>query len=594
MYLPQVMRPVPAVPGPSDAGVDRIAEAPLSVVRGSPGSYVAERLAAAVESWGRWQNCVWLRPQDTRLCALAESLTSACVHRWDEPVQGWPHPEQPAPEQLVETIRRAPAGAVVVLELGGSLVPGLRRLLEPARCAAADRGTSVVVVTENRLTALALRRSDRVVSTMDLLDQGAVDGITGPLHRHRARLLSLTRGRAAMLHDVLVAARVSAEAVADALDGSPTPRSLLDRVTANLLDQATPAQLAALEVCASSGYWHPRLATRPVAVAALRPWVVPLEGGWGWLRPLWARSLDRQLGSRADRRHRVAPPAATLVDARIDPPDATLVDAPAATRTAAQQATLQARLFGTFELRLDGRAVTTWAGQRGTSVLRYLLSRERHSCSRDELLEEFWPDAGPDAARNRLQVAVSGLRRALREITNLNVITYAEGSYRINPALSVSVDVEQFEQALSAARRAERAQDREGALVAYHEAIRLYRGEFAADAPYEQWTMLPRESLRITYVDALDRVSRIQLGMGQLEECIATGRRMLDVDPCREDAHRMLMYCYARQGRIYQAVRQFEFCCRVLQATLETGPAAETVELFRAVRAGSVREPALT
>jgi len=206
-------------------------------------------------------------------------------------------------------------------------------------------------------------------------------------------------------------------------------------------------------------------------------------------------------------------------------------------------------------------------------VLRYLLARRRHTCSRDELLEAFWPDVAPDVARNRLQVAVSGLRRALREVTNLHVIEYAEGSYRISPELQVEVDVERFDKTLSTARSAERSGDLDSALIAYRDAMELYRGDFASDALYEQWTLLPRESLRITYSDALDQVSRIQLSVGRLDDCIATTHRMLGVDPCREDAHRLLMRCYASQGRAYQAIQQYEFCCRMLKGNLEVEPA---------------------
>jgi DNA-binding SARP family transcriptional activator len=234
---------------------------------------------------------------------------------------------------------------------------------------------------------------------------------------------------------------------------------------------------------------------------------------------------------------------------------------------------VEARLLGTVELSVDGRAVEKWMGQRGKSVLRYLLSRRRHTCSRDELLEEFWPDVVPGAARNRLQVAVSGLRRALREVTNLHVIEYAEGSYRINPELSVHVDVKRFEETLLAARWAERSGDPDSALIGYREAIELYRGDFASDAPYEQWTLLPRESLRLSY--------------------IAIAHRMLDIDPCREDAHRLLMHCYTSQGRNYQAVRQYDFCLRMLKRTLGVEPAAETTRLYQVIRAGFAGKPTL-
>ena len=266
---------------------------------------------------------------------------------------------------------------------------------------------------------------------------------------------------------------------------------MLDRLTANLLDLCSPGQQEALEVAVATGYWHPQLATHGVVASELRPWVVPLEHQWGWLRPIWGRPLQRHLTGRAGHRRRLHLADGITGQRRPATPAA-------AGHGTAVRGIVEARLLGAFEFRVDGLAVTSWTGQRGTSVLRYLLSRRRHACSRDELLEEFWPDVTPAAARNRLQVAVSGLRRVLGEVTNLHVIEYADGGYRINPELRVSVDAERFEEALSRARDAERSGDPDGALVAYGEAIGLYRGDFASDAPYEQWTLLPRESLRIT------------------------------------------------------------------------------------------------
>jgi DNA-binding SARP family transcriptional activator len=66
---------------------------------------------------------------------------------------------------------------------------------------------------------------------------------------------------------------------------------------------------------------------------------------------------------------------------------------------------------------------------------------------------------------------------------------------------------------------------------------------------------------------------------------------MLDVDPCREDAHRLLMRCYAAQGRTYQALRQYEFCTRILQARIDASPAPDTIKLYDAIRSSSALEP---
>ncbi|MGQ0573737.1 MAG: AfsR/SARP family transcriptional regulator [Pseudonocardia sp.] len=245
---------------------------------------------------------------------------------------------------------------------------------------------------------------------------------------------------------------------------------------------------------------------------------------------------------------------------------------------------IEARLLGPFTLHVDGVAVTGWRGRRGVSVLRYLLARRGHRCRRDELLEEFWPGVPAVVARNRLQVALSGARRALAPYTRANVVEYAGEAYGIDPALDVHVDVERFDALLRDAALAERNADPGAALAALTEAVATYRGDFAVDAPDEDWAVLPRESLRLALLDVLDRTARLQRERGDLAGCIGTARRMLEADPGHEDAHRLLMRCFAEQGRPHLAVRQFEFCRRVLRASLGVEPATETVRLLHAVR----------
>jgi DNA-binding SARP family transcriptional activator len=585
MYLPPVLRPL-AAGGAFTPTVQRIAEAPISVVRGAPGSYVAERLAGVIDGWQRLSDCVWLRADGSRHTELAQSLGVACRHRWSPTETAPPSTRLPdSRPRLGEEIQRAPEGAVIVLELGGRVTVGAARLIRAIRPVITDRAVRLVVVAESRFHPPAGHRPDWVVSAADLLDHSALAEHSSA--GNQARLIKYAGHRPAVVGDVLAAAQLwPQDAVDEAIEGSSGIPSLLGRLTRVLLSQLTPDQRSALEVAATIGYWHPQMGTHPIAAEQLRPWLVPLEQQWGWVRPIWLPSLRRELarpigsGQSLQRSY----PGVRLETASLDQA-ATLT--PPAARTATPRGRIDARLLGALEVRVDGSPVSSWNGQRGASVLRYLLSRRQHACSRDELLEEFWPDVPPAAARNRLQVAVSGLRRVFFDVTPLNIVEYADGAYRINPEFLVEVDAENFDRALRAAAAAERADDREAARTAYRQAIALYRGDFAADAPFEQWTLLPRESLRIKLVDALDRLSRIELADRRIDDCIATAHRMLDVDPCREDAHRLLMRCYATQGRTYQALRQYEFCERILRATIDAGPAPDTTALYRAIRSSA-------
>ena len=587
MYLPPVLRPLPAG-GPITPAVQRIAEAPVSVVRGAPGSYVAERLAGAIDNWQRLGDCVWLRAGDSLPADLAQSLGTACLHRWS-PAEIAPRTGRLLSSRLGDEIEVAPEGAVIVLELGGRVTPGVARLVKEIRPAITDRGVRMVVVAESRFDPPAMPGPPgSLVPASELIDRGALEGYSSaPDH---ARLMRYAGRRAAVLVDVMAAARLwSQDAVTEALRTSYNLPSLLDRLTTVLLDQLTPDQRSALEVTLTVGYWHPQMGSPTVASEELRPWVVPMEQHWGWLRPIWASPLRRELARPVGARHRrLGSNRGTHTGVQL--PDIPVMPAWPTTPTAAQSGLLEARLLGSLEVRVDGSSVGSWNGQRGTSILRYLLSRRQHSCARDELLEEFWPDVPTAAARNRLQVAVSGVRRAFADVTALNVVEYGDQGYRVNPELQVDVDVERFDQELRAAEVAERTGDREVARTAYQQAISLYRGDFAADAPFEQWTLLPRESLRIKLVDALDRLSRIELADHRIDDCIGTAHHMLDIDPCREDAHRLLMRCYAVQGRIYQALRQYEFCSRILRATIDASPASATTDLFHVIRTGSADE----
>ena len=64
--------------------------------------------------------------------------------------------------------------------------------------------------------------------------------------------------------------------------------------------------------------------------------------------------------------------------------------------------------------------------------------------------------------------------------------------------------------------------------------------------------------------------------------------RLLACDPCREDAHRVVMRAHVRRGERAQALRQYRLCEHALLREFEIEPEALTTELFERIR----RDPA--
>jgi DNA-binding SARP family transcriptional activator len=60
--------------------------------------------------------------------------------------------------------------------------------------------------------------------------------------------------------------------------------------------------------------------------------------------------------------------------------------------------------------------------------------------------------------------------------------------------------------------------------------------------------------------------------------------RLLRHDPCREDAHRMVMCCYVRLGVRAQALRQYRTCQEILAREFDARPEPATTALFARIR----------
>lgn len=244
---------------------------------------------------------------------------------------------------------------------------------------------------------------------------------------------------------------------------------------------------------------------------------------------------------------------------------------------------LTVQMLGHFSLTIQDLPIKLPAS-RGLSLLKYLLLHHKQDTPREVLMDVFWPDADPEAARNDLNVAMHGLRQALRSNTNVTVIRFENGAYGVVPNLEIWFDVEEFEHCIKEGKRLEIHNQLTAAITEYEIALNLYQGDFLVDTPYDSWTILDRERLRVAYLDTLDRLSQIHFGQSRYVTCVTLCQLIINRDPCREDAHCRLMRAYSRLGQGSLALRQYHVCVEALQSELEVDPEPETTQLFEQVR----------
>jgi DNA-binding SARP family transcriptional activator len=252
--------------------------------------------------------------------------------------------------------------------------------------------------------------------------------------------------------------------------------------------------------------------------------------------------------------------------------------------TSLTSAPLCIRLFGPFEVAMEGATISSWHGRLGPAVLAYLVLHRDRAVSREVLADVFWRDAAPVAARNRVNVAMHGLRNDLRALTETPLIVFTRDGYRLDPAVDLRVDIDEFEADLTYARELAEVGDVERAIFSWKRAFRTYRDDLLVSFPYEEWTFLQREALRVKSLDACELMATTLFDAGRYDEAIATAERLLALDICREDIHRLIMIAHVRMDRPHRALRQFRLCTAQLRRELGVGPSAETAAVFDRVR----------
>ncbi|MCW2540023.1 MAG: transcriptional regulator, family [Frankiales bacterium] len=240
-------------------------------------------------------------------------------------------------------------------------------------------------------------------------------------------------------------------------------------------------------------------------------------------------------------------------------------------------------LLGSFRVMKAGAYLPMPSGGKTAILLSSLALRDRYRASRESLLEALWP--GIEAARSAhsLNSLIHALRQMLGDVlAGASPVIYSAGGYELNVSAGVGVDVSHFEAHAGMAERQLRAGNSDAAVRSWLRAVALYHGEIcAAD---DMRAIVQRERVRALYLSLLSRLADQYFRERDYRSALDYALRLLSHDPCREDAHRVVMRCHVRIGERAQALRQYRVCQQILAAEFEARPEPLTDALFDRLR----------
>jgi DNA-binding SARP family transcriptional activator/predicted ATPase len=253
-------------------------------------------------------------------------------------------------------------------------------------------------------------------------------------------------------------------------------------------------------------------------------------------------------------------------------------------------ACLSVRLLGPLQITLDEEPVTGFVSDKVRALLAYLAVETGQPHRREKLAGLLWPDWPEQSARANLRRALANLRQAIGDHQATPPFLHiSRQTVQFNQASDAWIDVAAFTDLLQA-----RAFSRE-TIRQLEQAAELYRGDFldgfsVADSPaFDEWMLLNREWLRRLVMEALHRLAACHEQDGEYERGLQHAWRQMELDPCRENAHRQLMRLLTLSGQRSAALAQYETCRRLLTEELGVEPAAETASLYEQIRSGKLQ-----
>jgi adenylate cyclase len=221
--------------------------------------------------------------------------------------------------------------------------------------------------------------------------------------------------------------------------------------------------------------------------------------------------------------------------------------------------------------------VPRFRSRRTVALLGYLVA-ERRSVAREFLATLFWPDEATSKGRSSLRRELHNLAQILPDCWELDRQAVA-----FVPSAGVAIDLYTLLELESEER--------------WGEAAELLAGEFLEglylddNLEFENWLLGEREHWRGRADAILSRVIEGHIRRGHYTDALRHTRRLLQLAPWNEDAHRQAMQLLAWTGQRGAALRQFEICKQVLSEELGVVPAGETTALCRQIQAGALDLP---
>jgi DNA-binding SARP family transcriptional activator len=224
---------------------------------------------------------------------------------------------------------------------------------------------------------------------------------------------------------------------------------------------------------------------------------------------------------------------------------------------------LAKRVAPSLEIRDLGRVVFTVgprevnlsrSRRKAAALLMFLVTRPQLTATREQVLDQLWPDADPDSASNSLNQSLYFLRRDIdpwyEDGLSIDYLHF-EGDILWLDADLTRIQSSSFMQAVRDTQRAGNPTSMAAA------ALREYAGRFAPEFEYDEWAIGWRHRLHAEFLGLAAATLGELENSGDLSEARDIASHVLDIDSTAREIEQRLIGIYWKLGARSAALSQY-------------------------------------
>lgn len=235
------------------------------------------------------------------------------------------------------------------------------------------------------------------------------------------------------------------------------------------------------------------------------------------------------------------------------------------------QKKLMISCFGSFSLKWEGKEPIRWRSEKTKEMFAYLLQNHGRIITKEEILDQLWPEEEMEKALRLLYNGSYYIRKALEDY-GVNRLHINVESYYCLKLGDVDFDVEQF---LSYEKRLP-----EYSIKELENMAALYTGEYLEYEDYP-WAYKKRQMISEIHQNCLICLTKHYLADGHYVQAEKKLLKAYEIDPYEEKVTELLLILYLKKGDKSRGVRHFLSYVKLLKEELRVRPSEKIIELYR-------------